>query len=78
MAHAPEFDTKAFLAEFWPSAPQLHEWLANYGVAGVKPQAVYKWFVRESVPADRFALMIALLEIENGGPISLSKYFRNK
>ena len=76
MAHAPEFDTKAFLAEFWPSAPQLHEWLANYGVADVKPQAIYKWYVRKSIPADRFAVILGLLELERGAPVSLKGFLK--
>ena len=76
MAHAPEFDTEDFLDAFWPTAPQLHEWLANYGVADVKPQAVYKWYVRGSIPSRQFALMLTFLELERGGPVSLKGFLK--
>ena len=76
MAHAPEFDTKAFLAEFWPSAPQLHEWLANYGVADVTQQALYKQMIRDRIPSRQFALMLTFLELERGAPVSLKGFLK--
>ena len=71
-----QFNTKAFVADFWPSSDHLWRWLESYGQADVTKQACYKWVSRESIPADKFALMLALLEIERGAPVSLVKFLK--
>lgn len=71
----PEFDTKAFVEDHWSGALALHRWLNQYGIA-VEKQAVYKQLIREAIPTSQFAVMLALLEMEKGTPVSVSKYLR--
>lgn len=39
-----------------------------------KSTRVEKWFQRESIPADWFAILLAYLEIDRGKPVSLVVY----
>ena len=75
MSNQPKFDTKAFLKANWPDAAHLRAWLATYGVE-VEKQTAYKWVARESIPATHLALILALLELERGAPVSLAKFLK--
>ena len=70
-----KFDTKAFLAAYWPCPTSLHVWLAHYQIS-VEKAALFKQFARGSIPAGQFAIMLALLELEHGHPISLAPYLK--
>ena len=52
----------------------MHAWLQNFSVNAEK-QTVYKWWVRASIPAETFAVVLCLLELERG-PVSLAKFLR--
>jgi hypothetical protein len=75
MSHS-KFDTKAFLSERWSNSAKLHHWLDDFGMADVTEPAVRKWIDRKSIPAEHFAIILALLEIENGRPMSIAKFLR--
>ena len=75
MSNQPKFDTKAFLKANWPDAPHMRGWLRVYGIE-IENQACYKQWLRESIPAEQFALMLALLELERGAPVSLKDFIR--
>ena len=70
----PSFDALAFLAR-WKKPSDLSAFFAVYGV-DVRTPAVVKWRERERIPSDKFALMLAFLEIEQGHPISLTPFIR--
>lgn len=70
-----KFDVKAFLGDNWPNATGHHAWLQAYGLA-VGKQAVFKQYLRASIPAEQFALVLAFLELERGAPVSLAKYLK--
>ena len=74
MSSEPQFDTRAFLKAHWPGSAQMHAWLQNFSVNAEK-QTVYKWWVRASIPAETFAVVLCLLELERG-PVSLAKFLR--
>ena len=76
MSNSPQFDTKAFIDDFWPNVATLHADLVQYGVAPGSRQAAYKWIRRNSIPAETFAVMLCLLEMERGAPVSLKKYLK--
>ena len=73
MAH---FDVKSFLSDHWRNAPALEAWLKSYDALDVSQAALYKYFVRAAIPANKFGLMLALLEVEQGRPIALAKYLK--
>lgn len=71
----PTFDTLAFLDENWRSVKALSEFFAIYGVDARVP-AIIKWRERGRVPSDKFALMLAFLELEHGKPYSLTPFIK--
>ena len=70
-----KFDVKAFLGDNWPNATGHHTWLRAYGL-DIDKQAVFKQYLRASIPAGQFATVLALLELERGAPVSLAKYLK--
>jgi hypothetical protein len=38
---------------------------------------LYKWFLREAIPSEAFAILLSLLELENGKPASIAKYMKD-
>lgn len=71
------FDFAAFLRDHWQTPAELHRFLLKYGVRDYGPQAVYKWWIRDSIPAEGFAVLTGLLEIRQGEPVSLAKYVKS-
>lgn len=68
------FDMRKFLRAYWSDETQLCNWIAIYGQEPPKRAAAGKWFTRESIPAQWFATILMLLEIERGAPVSLIPY----
>lgn len=46
----------------------------QYGFTAPEESAVIKWSQRNSVPSAWFPLLLALLELERGQPVSLGRY----
>ena len=69
------FDFADFLTSHWGNADNLHSFLKTYGRDYQRP-TLYKWFLRGTIPAEGFAILLALLEIDSGKPISLVGYMR--
>lgn len=76
MTNRPTFDAKQFLVDNFENPDKELAFLERYGVADLTRQAVYKHFVRGSIPADLLPVLLALLEIENGAPVSLTKWLK--
>lgn len=70
------FDMAKFLRAYWADERKLVQWIAIYGLDPPKRMTARKWFDRESVPADWFATLLVLLEIERGRPVSLIGFRR--
>ena len=70
------FDFPRFLKTHWTSDRALHRLLKQYGVAGVSAAAVYKWWIRGSIPADHLPVVLALLELERGAPVSMAEFLK--
>jgi len=70
------FDTYKFLTDNWPNADELLKFAHNYGCSHLKRQTAYKWFERKSVPSDWLPILLALMELDQGKPISLAKYLK--
>ena len=69
------FDFKTFLTDHWGNADNLHSFLKTYGQS-YQRGALYKWFLRDTIPAEGCAILVALLERDSGKPISLVGYMR--
>lgn len=67
-------DMRKFLKAHWADETQLCAWISVYGETPPNRAACGKWFERQSVPAQWFATILLLLEIEHGKPVSLIPY----
>ena len=68
------FKFKNFLLAHWRNAEMLQRFLVNYGITELKRDSLYKWYLREAIPAEWFAGLLCLLEIEKGKPVSLRDF----
>jgi hypothetical protein len=69
------FDFKRFLHDHWSNADHLHSFLKTYGQS-YQRATLYKWFLRDTIPAEGFAVILSLLEIDSGAPVSIAKYMQ--
>ena len=70
------FDAQRFLVENFRSPAELCARFTALGLPAPKDATVSKWFSRDSVPVGWMARLLALVELEDGAPMSLSKYVR--
>ena len=70
----PVFDYGKFLATNFQSPAKLSSFLRAFGVQPPSDEVVRKWFQRKTVPADWFAVLLVYLELDQGGPVSLTIY----
>lgn len=70
------FDTVAFLKKHFANPQQLINSLEAYGFAPPQLDAVKKWFSRGSVPGSWLIMLLAILELENGEPVSVAEFVR--
>lgn len=70
------FDFPKFMNARWKNPAELHAFMATYGHGQVY-QVHYKWWTRQSIPAEWFAVVLALLEVENGRPVSLLEFMKS-
>jgi len=68
-----KFNYAKFLREKWGDPDRMVAFLRNYGHPVPRP-TVNQWFRRGSVPAEHFAVLIALVEIDTGTPFSAVEY----
>lgn len=69
------FGAKRFLTDKFGTVQGLISFLRAYKVAPLpNDRAVQKWFQRASIPSDWLPVLLAYLEIDRGGPISLIPY----
>ena len=68
------FNYHRFLTEKWGDPDGLIRFLHSYGEKEIQRATVNQWFRRQSVPSEMFAKLVALLETENGAPVSTAEY----
>lgn len=71
-----DFDFVSFLKTRWPTTGHLVRFAGVYGVALPSDHALHKWYSRASIPAAWFAVLLALLEMEEGAPPSIVEYLK--
>lgn len=68
------FEARRFLVEHFGTPQGVVSYLRAYGVVPPGVTTVEKWFQRASIPSEWFPLLLACLELDRGGPVSVSKY----
>lgn len=70
------FATKLFLEEKFKSPSALVSFLSAYDCQTPNISAVEKWFQRGAVPGFWFPLLVGYLELDEGRPVSIVRYFK--
>lgn len=68
------FNGKAFLTATFPEHQNVPTLFCQYGFQPPNVAAVSKWFQRGNVPGPWLAMILALLELEQGAPVSISRF----
>ena len=71
------FNTGRFLTDHWTSSLELATFLNRYGYP-VSPAAVYKWWIRSTIPAAYLPVLLALLELDGGAPVAVAAYLNDR
>lgn len=77
LGRIPMFKAKSFLVEMFGNVQGLLSFLGAYDAPLPNAGAVEKWFQRGSIPSDWLPVLLAYLELDRGGPVSLSSYLGN-
>ncbi len=67
------FNYSRFLTDKWGDPDGLTRFLHSYGEKEIPRATVNQWFRRHSIPSSVFAVLVALLEIENGS-VNIEEY----
>lgn len=72
------FDARRFLTVEIGTAHHVRVLFTSYGVKAPDIAAVLKWYSRQAIPGGWLALLICLLEIDGGEPVSLLPYLQKQ
>lgn len=72
------FDYRGFLEKVFTNPPGLRAFVSAFGVSPPPQGTVEKWFQRDTVSAPWFAVLLVLIELDRGRPISLAPYFQEE
>jgi hypothetical protein len=70
------FDAKRFLIDHFRTPTELVAFVRAFGQEPPKNEAVYKWFGRGAVPGEWLPMLLALLEMDRGAPVSIAGYVK--
>lgn len=68
------FDAKRFLRDHFRDPDGVVGVFNSFRLDIPPKDTVRKWFERGTIPSPWFAMLVAVLELEKGRPISLSRY----
>jgi hypothetical protein len=68
------FDAARFLQDRFTNPDGVIGLFQTYGMNCPSREAVRKWFERSSISAEWLPLLLALLELDAGEPVSLAQY----
>lgn len=71
-------DAKAFIQNNFQTPANVSVRLKSHGLPAPKLAAVEKWLQRGSIPSEWLPLLMYVLEIENGKPVSIVTYLTGK
>ena len=70
------FDTFTFLKDHFRTPPELVAMFRSYGLEPPRDGTVSQWFNRKTVPSNWFPILLAVLELHHGAPVSVVNYMR--
>jgi len=68
------FNSTKFLKAYFPDCATMRSLLAAYGFEQPMADTAEKWWRRGSVPGAWLPLLLGVLELEHGQPVSLLPY----
>jgi hypothetical protein len=68
------FDARRFLSDTLGSAPSVVNFIKSFGFTPPTQEAVSKWSLRGQVSAEWLPILLVLLELDHGKPVSLTRY----
>lgn len=68
------FDAKGFLTKNFQTPANVVSRLAAYGFETPKVHAVEKWFQRGRVPGEYWPLLVSVIELDRGRPVSVTEF----
>lgn len=71
------FNTKRFLTEKFNNPVELSALMRSYHVEPPRDATVSQWFVRASVPSTWFPVLLSVLEMHHGRPVSVAEYLED-
>jgi len=70
------FEAKRFLVDHFRTPTELISFVRAFNHEPPKADTVYKWFSRGVLPGEWFPILLALLELDRGGPVSIAGYIK--
>lgn len=70
------FDAAAFLKDQFRTPPEMLAMFRDYGVPAPRDGTVSQWFQRGSVSSAWFPVLLAVLELHTGAPVSIVQYIK--
>lgn len=70
------FTGTRFIADKFGCSGYVRSLVASYGFPAPTEAAVKKWMVRDSIPGEWLPVLLGVLELEHGGPVSVLPYVR--
>lgn len=68
------FNSTKFLKSYFPDCGSMRSLMEAYGFEQPLPEAAGKWWRRGTVPGAWLPILLGVLELEHGGPISVLPY----
>lgn len=68
------FRARQFLIDHFQTPQNAIVRLESYGMPAPQLEAARKWFQRNSIPSDYLPLLLAVVEMERGRPVSVVGY----
>lgn len=68
------FDTKRFLKDNFRTPPETAALLRSYCIDAPSDGTIQQWFTRASIPSTWFPVLLSVLELHAGQPVSIVKY----
>lgn len=65
------FNSKKFFARYFPDMAGLPSLMTAYGFDAPQAAALEKWRSRETVPGAWLPVILGVLELEHGAPVSI-------
>ena len=72
------FDTTRFLNDHFGSPQRVIGFLRAYKLHEPSIETVRKWFQRAAVPSEWLPVLLAVLELDEGHPVSLATYIKRE